>query len=188
MDEALAQARYNVDLLHAYADQGIAIVGCEPSCVLTFRDEYPEFLRDEKSRKVAEQTYLIEEFLMMLHEKGELGLNFRETPKNVLFHGHCHQKALAGTASSLSALRLPPGYRVELVNAGCCGMAGAFGFQREHYDISMNIGEQALFPAVNAKGSDWEVAVTGVSCRQQIEDGTGRKARHLVEVLREALA
>ena len=188
MDEALAQARYNVDLLHAYAEQGIAIVGCEPSCVLTFRDEYPEFLKDEKSRRVAEQTYMIEEFLMMLHDKGELELKFRETPKNVLFHGHCHQKALAGTASSLFALRLPPGYRVEQVNAGCCGMAGAFGFQREHYDVSMNIGGQALFPAVNAKGADWEMAVTGVSCRQQIEDGTGRRARHLVEILRDALA
>ena len=188
MDEARAQARYNVDLLHAYADQGIAIVGCEPSCVLTFRDEYPEFLRDEKSRKVAEQTYLVEEFLMMLHDKGELGLNFRETPKNVLFHGHCHQKALVGTTSSLAALRLPSGYRVEQVDTGCCGMAGAFGFQREHYDVSMNIGGQALFPAVNAKGDDWEVAVTGVSCRQQIEHGTGRNARHLVEILRDALA
>ncbi len=188
MDQALAQARYNVDLLHAYAEQDIAIVGCEPSCILTFRDEYPELLRDEKSRKVAEQTYLIEEFLMMLHDKGELGLKFRETPKKVLFHGHCHQKALAGTASSLFALRLPSGYRVEQVNAGCCGMAGAFGFQREHYDISMNIGGQALFPAVNTKDADWEVAVTGVSCRQQIEHGTGRKARHLVEVLQDALA
>ena len=188
MDEARAQARHNVDLLHHYADQGIAIVGCEPSCILTFRDEYPEFLRDEKSRKVAEQTYLIEEFLMMLHDTGDLELEFRETPKNILFHGHCHQKALAGTDSSLSALRLPPGYQVEPVTAGCCGMAGAFGFQREHYDISMNIGGQALFPAVNAKGADWEVAVTGVSCRQQIEHGTGRKARHLVEILRDALA
>ena len=188
LDEAQAQARHNVDLLHAYADQGIAIVGCEPSCVLTFRDEYPEFLRDEKSSKVAEHTYLIEEFLMMLHDKGELELSFRDGPKKVLFHGHCHQKALAGTTSSLAALRLPPGYQVEQVNAGCCGMAGAFGFQREHYDVSMNIGKQALFPAVDAKGADWEVAVTGVSCRQQIEHGTGRKARHLVEILRDALA
>ena len=188
LDEAVAQARHNVDLLHTFADQGIAIVGCEPSCVLTFRDEYPELLRDEKSRKVAEHTYLMEEFLMMLHDKGELELSFRDTPKNVLFHGHCHQKALAGTTSSLAALRLPPGYQVEQVNAGCCGMAGAFGFQREHYDVSMTIGEQALFPAVNGKGSDWEVAVTGVSCRQQIEHGTNRKARHLVEILRDALA
>ena len=188
LDKAEAQARYNVELLHAYPEQGIAIVGCEPSCVLTFRDEYPEFLRDEKSRKVAEHTYLIEEFLMMLHSKGELELNFRDLPKKVLFHGHCHQKALAGTTSSLAALRLPPGYQVEQVNASCCGMAGAFGFQREHYDVSMKIGEQALFPAVDAKGTEWEVAVTGVSCRQQIEHGTGRKARHLVEILRDALA
>ncbi len=188
LDEAVAQAWHNVDLLHAYADQGIAIVGCEPSCVLTFRDEYPELLRDEKSRKVAEHIYLMEEFLMMLHDKGELELSFRDAPKKVLFHGHCHQKALAGTTSSLAALRLPPGYQVEQVNAGCCGMAGAFGFQREHYDVSMTIGGQALFPAVNAKGADWEVAVTGVSCRQQIEHGTNRNARHLVEILRDALA
>jgi Fe-S oxidoreductase len=188
LDEAAAQARYNVDLLHAYAGQGIPIVGCEPSCLLTFRDEYPEFLRDEKSRLVAKHAYMIDEFLMMLHDKGELELEFRDVPKKVLFHGHCHQKALAGTESSMRALRLPPGYQVEAVNAGCCGMAGSFGFEREHYQISMAIGEQALFPVVNSKGADWEVAVTGVSCRQQIEHGTGRTARHLVEVLRDALA
>ena len=188
MDEARDRARYVVDLLHAYAARGIPIVGCEPSCVLTFRDEYPEFLKDENSRQVAEQTYLVEEFLMMLHDKGELALEFRETPRKVLFHGHCHQKALGGAASSVSALRLPSGHTVELVNAGCCGMAGAFGFQREHYDVSMSIGEQGLFPEVRAKDADWEVAVTGVSCRQQIEDGAGRKARHVVEILRDALA
>ena len=187
LDEAAAHARYNVDLLHAYADQGVPIVGCEPSCLLTFRDEYPEFLKDDKSLKVAEHSYLIDEFLMMLHSRGELDLEFNDEPKNVLFHGHCHQKSLVGTASSLGALRLPPGNRVELAAAGCCGMAGSFGFEREHYQISMNIGEQALFPAVNAKGPDWEVAVMGVSCRQQVEDGTGRKARHLVEVLADAL-
>jgi FAD/FMN-containing dehydrogenase/Fe-S oxidoreductase len=188
LDEAAAQARYNVDLLHAYAGQGIPIVGCEPSCLLTLRDEYPEFLRDEKSRVVAERAYMIEEFLMMLYDRGELELQFQDVPKKVLFHGHCHQKALAGTDSSMRALRLPPGYQVEAVNAGCCGMAGSFGYEREHYQISMAIGEQALFPAVNTKGDDWEVAMTGVSCRQQIEQGTGRKARHLVEVLRDALA
>ena len=187
LEEATSNARYNVDLLHGYVDQGIPIIGCEPSCLLTFRDEYPELLKDEKSRQVAEQAYLIDEFLMMLQEKGELELEFQDVSKKVLFHGHCHQKALAGTDSSLGALRLPPGYQVELVNAGCCGMAGAFGFARERYDVSMKIGEQALFPAVNAKDAEWEVAVSGVSCRQQIEDGTGRRARHLVEVLRDAL-
>ena len=187
LDAAVAQARHNVDLLHSYAERGIPIVGCEPSCLLTFRDEYPELLKDEKSRKVAEHTFMIDEFLMMLHDKGELELQFQDVAKKVLFHAHCHQKALAGTASSLGALRLPPGYEVELVNAGCCGMAGSFGFERDHFQISMDIGEQALFPAVDSKEPDWEVAVTGVSCRQQIEDGTGRQARHLVEVLRDAL-
>jgi FAD/FMN-containing dehydrogenase/Fe-S oxidoreductase len=187
LDEATACARYNVDLLYAYADQGIPIVGCEPSCLLTFRDEYPELLKDEKSRKVAEHSYLIDEFLVMLQEKGQLEVEFRNVPKKVLFHGHCHQKSLAGTASSLKALRLPPGYQVELINSGCCGMAGSFGFEKEHYDVSMKIGQQALFPTINAKDPDWEVAVMGVSCRQQIEHGTRRRSRHLAEVLRDAL-
>ncbi len=188
MNEAVAAARYNVDLLHAYADQGIPIIGCEPSCLLSFRDEYPELLKDDRSRKVAEHSYLIDEFLMMLQANGELDLNFRDEPKNVLFHGHCHQKALVGTGASLGALRLPPGNQVELVAAGCCGMAGSFGFEKEHYDISMTIGNETLFPAVNAKGADWEVAVMGVSCRQQIEHGTSRQPRHLAEVLRDCLA
>ena len=185
--EAAAQARNIVDLLHDYASRGIPIVGCEPSCLLTLRDEYPEFLKDEKARIVAESSYLIDEFLSMLQDKGELELEFQDLPKKVLFHGHCHQKSLVGTGSSMRALRLPPGYQVELINSGCCGMAGSFGFEKEHYDISMKIGEQVLFPAVNAKDADWEVAVMGISCRQQVEHGTGRPARHLVEVLRDAL-
>ena len=187
MNEAVAAARYNVDLLHAYADQGIPIIGCEPSCLLSFRDEYPELLKDDRSKKVAEHAYLIDEFLMMLQSKGELDLKFRDEPKKVLFHGHCHQKALVGTGASLGALRLPPGNQVELVAAGCCGMAGSFGFEKEHYDISMTIGNESLFPAVNAKGADWEIAVMGVSCRQQIEHGANRPARHLAEVLRDCL-
>ena len=187
MNEAVEAARYNVDLLHAYADQGIPIVGCEPSCLLSFRDEYPEMLKDDRSKKVAEHAYLLDEFLMMLQGKGELDLKFNNEPKKVLFHGHCHQKALLGTGASLGALRLPPGNQVELVAAGCCGMAGGFGFEKEHYDISMTIGGESLFPAVNAKGPDWEIAVMGVSCRQQIEHGTGRPARHLAEVLRDCL-
>ena len=187
LDEAAAYARYNVDLLYGFAEQGVPIIGCEPSCLLTFRDEYPEFCRDDRARKVAENSYMIDEFLAMQQEKGELDLEFSDLPKKVLFHGHCHQKSLVGTASSLTALRLPPGYEVELINSGCCGMAGSFGFEKEHYDVSMTIGGQVLFPAIKDKGTDWEVAVMGVSCRQQVEHGTGRRARHLVEVLRDAL-
>ncbi len=187
LDKARANARYNVDLLYQHAQQGATIVGCEPSCLLTLRDEYPDLLRDDKSRKVADSSLMIDEFLVRLQEKGALGLKFKDLKKQVLFHGHCHQKALVGLAPSLKALRLPPGYQVEESGAGCCGMAGAFGYEKEHYDISMAIGEQRLFPKVRSKGQDWEVAVMGISCRQQIEHATGRRARHLVEVLRDAL-
>ncbi len=187
LGKASAAARANVDALYRFAEQGIPIIGCEPSCLLTFRDEYPELVKGEKADAVAEHSYLIDEFLVKLEEEGQLDLQFSDLAKRVLFHGHCHQKSLAGTASSLKALGLPANYQVELIDAGCCGMAGSFGFEKEHYDISMKIGEQALFPAVNAKGPEWEVAVMGVSCRQQIEHGTARKARHLVEVLRDAL-
>ena len=141
----------------------------------------------EQARTVASQSFLIDEFLAKLKAEGNLNIGFKDTPKQILFHAHCHQRSLAGTASSLNALRLAPGYSVELTNAGCCGMAGSFGYEKEHYDISMTIGSQYLFPQVNAKSDDWEVAVMGVSCRQQIEHGTGRRARHLAEVLAEAL-
>ena len=185
--EAAQQARDNIDRLYALAEQGIPIVGCEPSCLLTLRDEYPELLQDERAQAVAQGSYLIDEFLAMLQEQGRLELAFRDVPKKIMFHGHCHQKSLVGTDSSLQVLGLPPGYQVELIDSGCCGMAGSFGFEKEHYEISMKIGEQALFPAINAKDPEWEVAVMGVSCRQQVEHGTGRRARHLVEVLRDAL-
>jgi Fe-S oxidoreductase len=184
-----------VDVLYPYAQRGIPIVGCEPSCLLTLRDEYPDLLKgdqvlkeaEEKAALVAANSYLIDEFLAMLHGKGELALEFTDVKKKVLFHGHCHQKALVGTRHSMVILGLPPGYDVEEVDSGCCGMAGSFGYEKEHYDVSLAIGNQSLFPAVEAKDRKWEVAVMGVSCRQQIEHGTGRKARHLVEVLRDAI-
>ena len=195
LDKSRDLARHNVDLLYPYARRGIPIVGCEPSCLLTLRDEYPDLLRGEhvpsdskeKAEAVAANSYLIDEYLAMLQEKGDLRLEFTDIKKKVLFHGHCHQKALVGTRQSMAALRLPPGYQVEEVSSGCCGMAGSFGYEREHYQISMAIGGQHLFPAVEAKASDWEMAVMGISCRQQIEHGTGMKARHLVEVLRDAV-
>ncbi len=187
LDEAASAASANADALFRFAERDIPIIGCEPSCLLTFRDEYPELVRDERAKKIAENSYLIDEFLAMLSGRGKLVLEFGQTSRKVLFHGHCHEKSLVGTASSLAALRLPPNYEVELVNAGCCGMAGSFGFEKEHYDISMTIGGQSLFPAIEAKGPEWEVAVMGVSCRQQVEHGTGRSARHLSEVLRDAL-
>ena len=187
LDQARELARSNMAGLYDFARQGIPIVGCEPSCLLTLRDEYPEFVPEEQARVVAENSFLIDEFLAKAKSDDRLDLTFKDVEKRVLFHGHCHQKAMVGTEHSLAALRLVPGYEVELINAGCCGMAGSFGFEKEHYDISMQIGGLALFPSIESK-PDWEVAVMGVSCRQQVEHGTGRKARHLVEILRDAVA
>ena len=188
LDRAKVHAQRNVDTLYPYASQGIAIVGCEPSCLLTLRDEYPDLLSDESAKVVAAGSYMIDEFLVMLRDEGRLSLEFTDISRKVLFHGHCHQKALVGTRHSMAALRMPPGYQVEEVDSGCCGMAGSFGYEKEHYDLSMAIGRQRLFPAVEAKGDDWEIAVMGISCRQQIEHGTGRRVRHVVEVLRDAVA
>ena len=188
LDAAADHAARNVARLHAYAAQGIPIIGCEPSCLLTLRDEYPQLAPGPQAEAVAKNSFLIDEFLVKLKAEGRLSLEFKDLEKKLLFHAHCHQRSLAGTASSLDALRLPPGYQVELTNAGCCGMAGSFGYEKEHYDLSMAIGGQALFPAVNAKGPEWEIAVMGVSCREQIEHGAGRKTRHLAEVLADALA
>ena len=187
LKRARGNARYNVDHLFEAASKGTPIIGCEPSCLLAFRDEYPDLLQDEKSKVVAENSFMIDEFLAKLSEEGALDLAFSGQPRKVLFHGHCHQKALVGVEAAKTALSLAPGHQVEVVDSGCCGMAGAFGYEKEHYDLSMQIGGMKLFPAIEAKGQEWDVAVMGVSCRQQIEHGTGRRARHLVEVLRDSV-
>ena len=186
LDKAKENARYNVELLYPYAMAGVPIIGCEPSCLLALRDEYPDLLRSPEARAVADQSFLLDEFLMKLHSEGRLTLRFKETPGKVLFHGHCHQKALVGTAASVAALRLIPGLQVEEVDAGCCGMAGAFGYEKEHFRISMDIGEQRLFQAVRA-ATEARIAITGVSCRNQVQDGTGRRPEHVAEILRAAL-
>jgi Fe-S oxidoreductase len=191
--QAAAQARTNVMRLYEPARRGVTIVGCEPSCLLTLRDEYPELVAEgglaEQARVVARQAVLIDEFLGTLTAKDELGLTFRrpegEGPE-VLFHGHCHQKALAAPARSVELLQLA-GYRAEMVDAACCGMAGAYGYEREHYEASRAAGERALFPEIRGHPAA-QLAVMGTSCRQQVEHFTGRRARHVVELLREALA
>ncbi|MBF8268189.1 MAG: oxidoreductase, partial [Dehalococcoidia bacterium] len=187
LEEARANARYNVELLYPYVAEGAYIVGCEPSCLLTLRDEYPDLLGSGEARAVAGKALLLEELLQMLHQEGRLALEFRPTPRRILFHGHCHARALVGVEPALAALRLVPGFEVEESKAGCCGMAGAFGYEREHYDISMAIGGQRLFPAISQRGAEDEIVVNGVSCRQQVQHGTTRRPRHLAEVLADAL-
>jgi len=183
LERAREHARRNVDLLHPLVEAGTPIVGLEPSCLLMFRDEYLDLLPgDERAQAVARSTFMLDEFLTRLPDDAKARLAFRHAEQRVLFHGHCHQKALAGTDASVAALRMAPGALVEALDAGCCGMAGAFGYEREHYDVSMAIGERRLFPAVR-NDPDAAVVVTGVSCRQQVEHGTGRKALHLAEWL-----
>jgi FAD/FMN-containing dehydrogenase/Fe-S oxidoreductase len=187
LDQARRDAQYNIALLLPYARQGIPIVGIEPSCILTLREDYRDLLPGADAATVAEQALTIDEFLYQLHQRHELDLVFTDTPKRLLLHGHCHQKALVGTTPTLTVLRLPPGYTVQEIASGCCGMAGAFGYEAEHYGVSMTIGSQRLFPAVEAAAPEVDIVADGISCRQQIQHATGRQARHMVEVLWEAV-
>jgi FAD/FMN-containing dehydrogenase/Fe-S oxidoreductase len=187
---AKAWARKNVDALLPYAKRGVPIVGTEPSCLLTFRDEYPDLLRDEDSKTVASQAVLLDELIVRLSREDPDAVKaaFREDlQREILLHAHCHQKAIVGPEPTLQALRQVPGYEVSLVETSCCGMAGSFGFEAEHYEVSKAMGSLRLFPAVEAASADTQIAITGVSCRQQIGHFTSRKPRHALEVLADAL-
>jgi len=187
LEEARANAKHNVEVLSSYAWRGVPIVGVEPGCLLTLRDEYLDLVDDSRAKVVAEHCFLIEEFICKLLDEGELDLRFNSALSKILVHGHCHQKSLVGTNPTLRMLRLLPGCEVEEIPSGCCGMAGSFGFEEEHYDVSMQIGELTLLPAVREASPDTIIAAAGTSCRQQIAQGTGRRAKHPVEVLAEAL-
>jgi FAD/FMN-containing dehydrogenase/Fe-S oxidoreductase len=186
LTEAREHARHNVAQLAPYARRGVAVVGLEPSCLLTLRDEWVDLLRTDDARTVARQSALLEQFLLRERERG-LELVFAGGGRKVLLHGHCHQKALVGTAPTVAALAWA-GYEVSEVDSGCCGMAGSFGFEREHYDVSVALGNRRLVPAVKAAAADTEVVAPGISCRQQIEHLAGRRAKHPAEALRQALA
>ncbi len=189
LDKAAANARYNVDSLYEHVSQGAKIVGCESSCMMAIRDEYPDLLGgDEKARAVSDAVVMIEELLADTADDGEQQILWDEdAKKDVRLFVHCHERALVGTQAALKSLGLPPSFDASMIEAGCCGMAGSFGFEKEHYDVSMTIGEDRLFPAIRSAPADAEIAITGVSCRQQIEDGTDRKPRYLAEVLAEGL-
>jgi len=182
--EAREHAAWNVARLAPYARRGVSIVGLEPSCLLTLRDETVDLVRTDDARAVARQSFLFEEFLLRERARG-LVLAFGGNGRKALLHGHCHQKALVGTAPTVGALRWA-GFAVEEVDSGCCGMAGSFGFEREHYDISVALGNRRLAPA--AAPLETEIVAPGISCRQQIQHLAGRRAKHPAEVLREALS
>jgi Fe-S oxidoreductase len=187
LGEAKNNAAWNVDQLAGYAENGVPIVGLEPSCLLTLRDEYPEFLRTNDAKRVSANSFLLEEFLQREMTAGRLSLPSSNNRRRALLHGHCHQKALVGTAPTISVLKLA-GFEVSEVDSGCCGMAGSFGFEKEHYDLSLKIGNRRLAPAVKAAAGDVEIVAPGISCRQQIEHLTGRKSKHPAELLWELVS
>jgi FAD/FMN-containing dehydrogenase/Fe-S oxidoreductase len=190
VDQARRMATAMVARLAGAAGRGLPIVAVEPSCLLTLRDEYLALLpADPAARAVADAIRLPEELLLSAVQAGRLVLPAGSgvSGRRILLHGHCHQKALAGTTATVALLRAIPGAEVTELDAGCCGMAGSFGYEAEHYRLSMRIGELRLFPAVRAEPPATILAATGVSCRQQIAHGTGRTARHPLEIVRQAL-
>jgi Fe-S oxidoreductase len=181
----------NVKLLKDRVSVETPLVGIEPSCILSFRDEYPDLVPPEMrsdAKKLAANCLLFDEFLVREFRAGHIGRDaFREVRADIWLHGHCHQKSLVGVGKSAEMLRMIPGATVHVIPSGCCGMAGSFGYEKEHYATSMAIGEMVLFPAVRRAGPEAIVSAPGTSCRQQILDGTGVRARHPVEVLYDCL-
>lgn len=189
--EAKKLAEKNIEALADMVTAESPLIGIEPSTILSFRDEYVDLTRGEtkeKAKSIAEHTYLIDEFLAREIEKGNIKAEqFTEEKRRIRLHGHCHQKALSSVVPTKKILSLPKNYEVLLIPSGCCGMAGSFGYEKEHFEVSMQIGELVLFPTVRREADDTIIAAPGTSCRHQIKDGTDREAKHPVEVLWEAL-
>ncbi len=185
--DAKKLAEANVQVLAPYAERGVAIVGTEPSCVSVLLDELPQMVRTPAARQIASRAMTIETFVAAELRKNPQALRFRDAVPKLLYHGHCHQKALTGTADALAVLTACTHGQASEINSGCCGMAGAFGHEVEHYDVAKAVGEQRLFPAVRARG-DAEIAVSGFSCRHHIAHHTPATPRHVIEWLADALA
>ena len=189
----LKKAKYlaneNVSLFKNLITEQTPLIGIEPSAILTFKDEYLKLADDKESAKtIAKHTFLIEEFLQKEIELGHIKPEqFTKEAKTIKFHGHCHQKAMANQLSSFAVLNLPINYKVTIIPSGCCGMAGSFGYEKEHYEVSMKIGEQTLFPAIRKTDKEVIISANGTSCRHQIKDGTQREALHPITILKKAL-
>ena len=185
-------ANKNIALLSPIVSASTPLIGIEPSAILTFRDEYPDLASDEQleaAQALAKNVFLIDEFIADEITKENISKEqFTRERRLVKLHGHCQQKAISSVAPSVKLLSLPENYTVEVIPSGCCGMAGSFGYEKEHYDLSMQIGELVLLPALRKQSAETIIAAPGTSCRHQIKDGTGMKALHTVEVLYQALA
>ncbi len=186
LPEAKCQAEANLRILARYTNSTTPIVGTEPSCVFTLVDEYPQLLRSHLMRKLGERTFTIEAFLWKVLSEDPEALRFHKSDIELLYHAHCHQKAMVGTHDANALMKTAFNERATEIPSGCCGMAGSFGHEAEHYDIARKIAEETLIPAIEARGNA-KVAVSGFSCHQQIEHHTSAKPRHLIEYLADAL-
>lgn len=189
LKEAKSIATKNVALFKDKISKEKPLVGIEPSAILTFRDEYLRLVDDKNTaKKIAENVFTIEEFLTKEIKNGAINSNqFVTETKEIKIHGHCHQKSLSTTSSIFTMLNIPKNYNVKIMNTGCCGMAGSFGYEKEHYKVSMQVGEDTLFKKVRNCASGVEIAASGTSCRHQIYDGTNKTAKHPITILKEAL-
>ena len=184
-------ANKNIEIFSKVITAEVPLIGIEPSAILTFRDEYIDLADDENfaaAKELSKNVFIIDEFIASEIDKGNIQKSsFTTAKRSIKLHGHCHQKSLSSVAPSVKLMSLPENYSVQVIPSGCCGMAGSFGYEKEHYDLSMQIGELVLFPTVRSTASDVIIAAPGTSCRHQVKDGTGVKALHTVEVLYEAL-
>jgi Fe-S oxidoreductase len=191
LEDAQKLAIKNVNIFSTWVSKDTPLIGIEPSAILSFRDEYPRLVdrKDvDKAKKLAQNCLIIDEFISKEILKGNItSAQFTKEAKKIKLQGHCHQKSLSAIGHSIRLLDLPEHYNVEHIPSGCCGMAGSFGYEKEHFELSMNIGEMVLFPAVRNAEVDTIIAATGTSCRHQIKDGTQRIALHPVEILYDAL-
>ena len=188
VDEARHEARRLLEAVRPYVSRGIPIIGLEPSCLLTLRDEYRSMLPGNETEALAQQAMLLEEFLAEQQQQGKLQLKLKPlAARRVLVHGHCHQKAFATMSAMQQTLKLIPDLDVEVIDSGCCGMAGAFGYEANHYELSMKMADLDLLPAVRAADDETLLVANGTSCRHQIEDGAERTARHIACILQDAL-
>jgi Fe-S oxidoreductase len=181
----------NISQLSKIVTEKTPLIGIEPSAILTFRDEYIDLADDENfdaAKQLSKNVFFIDEFIAKEIDNGNISSGlFTKEKRLIKLHGHCQQKALSSLTASVKMLSFPENYSVETIPSGCCGMAGSFGYEKEHYALSMKIGELVLFPAVRNSSEDVIIAAPGTSCRHQVKDGTGRKALHTVEILYNAL-
>lgn len=189
LEEAKKEADINISFLKEKVADSTPLVGIEPSAILSFRDEYLRLADDRLAAEaISKNTFLIEEFLAIEIENGNISEEqFTQEEKQIKIHSHCHQKSLSNQKVTFDILNLPKNYHPTIIASGCCGMAGSFGYEKEHYDISMKIGELKLFPAVRKSTEQTVISANGTSCRHQIFDGTGKRALHPVSILKNAL-